>query len=274
MKSIEVNDNTIEITIENTYFDLSLRKFITQINGAPVTESGNPAIDRTPVVSDETKQALFNRTITTAEKTHTKTPLQVNTGDRVIYTIRVYNEGEVAGYATEITDYLPEGLILAEKSSINTQYGWTNPNGDGKTIVTTALAEELIDAFDGTNLSYKDVQIECEVVATKGETNLSLKNVAEITEDLDKDRNEVEDRDSTPENLTEEQKNDYNPGTSEQGWGYEDDDDYEELVLPAAIGEFDIKLIKVNGLENRLQNAIFKVEEVDDQNQVLNTYDD
>ena len=179
----------------------------------------------------------------------------------------------MAGYATEITDYLPEGLRFVEDSEINTQYGWTNPNGDGRTIVTTALADELINAFDGTNLSYKDVQIECEVVATKGETETSLKNVAEITGDLDKDRNEVEDRDSVPENLTDDQKNNYNPGESEKGWGYEDDDDYEELILPSATGDFKIKLIKVNGLGNRLQNAIFKVEEIGTDGQVINTYD-
>ena len=111
-------------------------------------------------------------------------------------------------------------------------------------------------------------------MATKGETNTSLKNVAEITGDLDKDKEEVEDRDSTPDNLEEEQKNNYNPGESEKGWGYEDDDDYEELVLPGATGDFKIKLIKVNGLGNRLQDAVFKIEEVNTEGTVINTYDD
>ena len=292
VKSVQTNGNTVEITIENTYFDLALRKFVTSINGAPVAESGNPAIDRTPVVSDETKQDVFNRNTTTLEKTHTKTPLQVNTGDSVIYTIRVYNEGEVAGYATEITDYLPEGLQLKENSNINTQYGWTST--DGRTVTTDITSPNtansgsrdqiyaerkegadkvIIDAFAGEEVDYIDVQIECEVVAAKGETSISLKNVAEITGDLDKDKNEVEDRDSTPENLEDDQKNNYNPGTSEQGWGYEDDDDYEELVLPSATGDFELKLVKENGLGNRLQNAVFKVEELNSDGGVVNTYE-
>ncbi len=274
VKSVEVNGNTVEITIENSYFDLALRKFITTINGSPVATNGTPAVDRTPQISDETKQNLFNRNTTTAEKTHTKEPLQVKTGDRVVYTIRVYNEGEKAGHAAEITDYLPEGLRFVEDSEINAQYGWTNPNGDGRTVVTTALADDLINAFDGTTLDYKDVQIECEVVAIKGQTEQKLKNVAEITKATDEEGNDAKDRDSTPENLTEEQKENYNPGESEKGWGYEDDDDYEELVLPAATGDFKIKLIKQNGLGNRLQDAVFKVEEVNTEGTVINTFDD
>ena len=274
VKSVEVNGNTVEITIENSYFDLALRKFITTINGNPVATHGTPAVDRTPQISDETKQNLFNRNTTTAEKTHTKEPLQVNTGDSVVYTIRVYNEGEIAGHAAEITDYLPEGLRFVEDSEINAQYGWTNPNGDGRTVVTTALADDLINAFDGTTLDYKDVQIECEVVAIKGQTEQKLKNVAEITKATDEKGNDEKDRDSTPENLTEEQKENYNPGESEKGWGYEDDDDYEELVLPAATGDFKIKLIKQNGLGNRLQDAVFKVEEVNTEGTVINTFDD
>ena len=67
---------------------------------------------------------LKDGSITTAEKIHPKEPLTVETGSSVIYTIRVYNEGEIDGKVTEITDYLPDGLSLAENSSINTQYGW------------------------------------------------------------------------------------------------------------------------------------------------------
>ena len=276
VKSINIEDNnTVVITIENNYFDLALRKFITKINGAPVSTNGNPAMDRTPVITDETKQDLFNRTITTAEKTHTKTPLQVNTGDTVTYTIRVYNEGEVSGYAKEIVDYLPDGLVLKADSQINTQNGWTNPSGDGKTIVTTYTADKLIKGFDGTDLSYVDVEIECEVVAQKGTTETKLKNVAEITKVADEDGNEdVKDRDSEKNNLTDEQKNNYNPGESEKGWGYEDDDDYEELVLPSAMGEFEFKLIKENSLNQKLQGAIFKIEELNSIGSVINTYDD
>ena len=85
-------------------FDLALRKFITKINNIGVT------ISREPVITSEGLNALSNTG--TATKTHTKTPLQVKNSDTVLYTIRIYNEGEVDGYATKVTDYLPSGLKL------------------------------------------------------------------------------------------------------------------------------------------------------------------
>ncbi len=260
----EEDDIDIE-KVKVTYFDMALRKFIVSINGEA------PEVSREPQISGETLANLENGTITTTEKLHTKTPLEVETGDSVIYTIRVYNEGEINGYVREITDYLPDGLILKADSNINAQYGWVD-NGDG-TITTDYLAGELIPAFDGTTLNYLDVQIECEVVAEKGTGEKSLKNIAEITKVADEDGNEdIKDRDSEEENLTEEQKNNYNPGTSERGYGYEDDDDYEELILPLAEGVYELKLIKENDDGEKLQGAIFRIEEQNEQGEVINTY--
>ena len=96
-------------------FDLALRKFITSINGV------SPSVSRVPQISDDTLSDLEAERITTAEKVHPKNPLTVKTGDSVVYTIRVYNEGEIDGYAKEITDYLPSGLKLKENSTINTE---------------------------------------------------------------------------------------------------------------------------------------------------------
>lgn len=226
-------------------FDLALRKFITKINGVKVEPS------REPVITTETITELKEGKTKTVTKTHTKNPIEIAIGDTVLYTIRIYNEGELDGYATEITDYLPSGLILKENSEINTQNGWTNPTGDGKTIVTTKLADTLLKKFDGTTVAYADVEVECIVNATTSENAQNLKNIAEITNDADENKNPITDRDSTPKNLTDEQKNNYNPGTSTKGWGYEDDDDYEELVIPGKY--FDLSLRKfitnINGKE-------------------------
>ena len=116
------NDQPVaEVTPEEKVF----RKFITKINGVAVDPS------REPAVTTQTIEALKNKTITTVTKTHTKTPIQVKIGDTVLYTIRIYNEGDIDGYAKEITDYLPEGLTLKQNSAINTENGWTNPSGDG-----------------------------------------------------------------------------------------------------------------------------------------------
>ncbi len=204
-------------------FDLSLRKFITTINGIAPTNTRVPNVNLDTLIN-----GTFNRNGNlehTATYTHPKNALTVKTGDKVVYTIRIYNEGEVDGTATEITDYLPSGLefIPASESTINQTYGWSNPSGDKKTIVTNYLSNELITAFDGENLNYKDVQIECKVVAEAGEADLDLKNIAEITAHKDKDGNTtVVDRDSVPDDVI---INNY--GTTSQ----EDDDDFEILII-------------------------------------------
>ena len=237
-------ETTATLSVSN--FDLALRKFITKINGEPVAT-------REPIISNETIAELKAGTIKTVTKEHTKDPIKVEIGDTVLYTIRIYNEGEIDGYAKEITDYLPEGLTLKEDSDINDI--WTTSTENGKTIVkTTKLADTLIKKIEGTTITeenFKDVEIECVVNANASEMEQSLKNIAEITEDADENNQPITDRDSVPENLTETQKQNYNPGASTKGWGYEDDDDYEELIIEGKT--FDLALRKfitnINGKE-------------------------
>ena len=219
-------EDTVEfVKPEEEIFDLALRKFITSINGVAPTES------RVPQISSDTISDLANGTTTTAEKIHPKTPLAVSTGDSVVYTIRVYNEGNVDGIVTEITDYLPDGLQLKADSSINTDNGWTTT--DGSTVTTNILSGRIIPAFDGTTLSYLDVQIECEVVARVTEEDTELKNVAEITGATDSEGEDMTDRDSTPDNVDV-------PGYGDSS--QEDDDDFEDLVI---LGQyFDLSLRK------------------------------
>ena len=88
-------------------FDLSLRKYITKVNGEEVTNSRVPVIDESTLESG-----------TTATYNHRKDPIMVEEGDTVTYNITIYNEGELAGRATEIIDQLPTGLRY---SKINTQ---------------------------------------------------------------------------------------------------------------------------------------------------------
>ena len=227
--------------------DFALRKFITMVGSERVT-------NRVPQISSQTLNALKNGTITTAEKTHTKDPLTVKTGDRVVYTIRVYNEGEVEGYVTEITDYIPDGLKFLPNDNTNINYRWTI-SADGKTAKTIMTSATNINAFNGTDLKYLDVEIACEVTATAGDTSKILKNVAEITGQKDRNGN-TKDVDSTPNNLTTAQKQNYNPGTSTRGWGYEDDDDYEDVILLPEDKKFDLALRKYIATVNSKTPAI------------------
>lgn len=245
---------------EKKTFDLSLRKFITEINGQKIEELG--LTSRVPNV--EGLEELKNGTANTAIYKQLKTPVKVDIGDIVTYTIRVYNEGELAGYATEITDYLPDQLEYILDDEINLKYGWkydtenthrlkTNylSNADGTTSETPE--ENKLAAFDGTKLDYKDVQIRCKVVSIANMPK-KITNIAEITGCKDEEGNVITspatgERDSSVKNVQipadlpsykDQEINRQDPTDPDYIPGQEDDDDFEKLLLK----EFDLSLKK------------------------------
>ena len=233
-------------------FDLSLRKFITNINGTEITNR-IPQVDVSKLASGEVTTATYN---------HPKTPLKVAVGDVVTYTIRVYNEGEVDGYVEEITDHLPDQLEFIVNDQVNIEYGWKiASSSDLKTIRTEYLSKSKettdgankIAAFNGTTLAYKDVKIKCRVVATDPMAD-KITNIADITKFTDGDGNTVTDRDSQENNVnlpTGKDLENYKDSEINRGEEYipgqQDDDDFEKLTLK----EFDLSLRKfitgVNG---------------------------
>ena len=241
--SVKVEGNTIKIKVGNEKiknFDLSLRKFITNVN--------DKKYDRVPKV-DVTN--LKDKTDTTSVYNHPKKELYVAKNDIIIYTIRVYNEGQLDGYVEEVTDFLPEELEFLTDNAINKKYEWVLGK-DGRTITTDYLSKakenserkNLIKAFDGEKLDYKDLQVACKVKNT-AETNKKLTNIAAITKDADANGKEVDDIDSDPSKITipsdeklpsykdEEINKEYVPGQ-------EDDDDFEKVIVQ----EFDLALRK------------------------------
>ena len=247
-------------------FDLALRKFIAAVskdinieNGEYLTVDGTSKTEytRAPVV-DTSK--LKSGEATTAIYKHPKDAVTVAREDYVLYTIRVYNEGDVDGYAAEITDHLPTYLDYVE-CEFNDKYGWKVAS-DGKTVSTTCLSSEkskdnILKAFDsshddgkGSGLSYKDVQILCKV--NKNAIPMkNITNIAEIDEYQDEDGNEVpSDRDSDSDSLTDEildqdKRPEYEGGKdTDKNDGYvpgqEDDDDFERII----VREFDLALLK------------------------------
>ena len=190
----------------------------------------------------------------TIRYSHSSNPLSVTNGDIVVFTIRVYNEGEVAGYASEVEDYLPNGLEFIKDNETNKKYGWVMYDKNGKEtsdlaqavkVKTRYLSKEeglkrnentLIDAIDpsktksdGTLVpSYKDVQIAFRVVEANltKQTERTVKNEAEIAEERDENNNIVDDHDSTPDNHNKK----------------EDEDDLDEDIVK--IRYFDLSLKK------------------------------
>ena len=80
---------------------------------------------------------------------HTKEPVEVVTNDIVVYTIRVYNEGEVDGYASKISDDLPAGLEYLPENELNKEYRWIMYDKDGKetTNVSEAVKSSIVNSF-------------------------------------------------------------------------------------------------------------------------------
>ena len=102
------------------------------------------------------------------------------------YKIKVTNEGDIAGYAKEITDYVPEGLKFYEEDN----KGWVDRGNN--VISTTLLENTLLQPGESAEVYVVFRWI-------NGATNLGLKtNIAEISKDYNEEG--VPDRDSTPNN--------------------------------------------------------------------------
>lgn len=200
----EDDDDYDVIKTDKKNFDLALQKFISAVNENKVT-------DRVPVITIKDGKVSYAKPNTN--------PLKVVNGDEVTYTIRVYNEGQIDGYAAEIMDDIPTGLKFLPDNSTNKEYGWKMYDKDGKEttdvnqavqVKTTCLAKDgskatLLKAFDGSTLSYTDVLVVFQIDESKVDKTVStdkrtLKNTAEITKNTDEDGNDIPDTDSTPGN--------------------------------------------------------------------------
>ena len=235
-------------------FDLALRKFIIAVSDDETIDedeylrNSDGSYTRAPVVDT----SLLNtedengNLITTAIYNHTKEPVLVQRNNIVIYMLRVYNEGDIDGYASEIKDHLPPYLEYVD-GEFNDQYGW-EVSEDGRTLTTRYLEDTIIDKAELNEnnqyvLSYQEVPVMCRVVEGTP-TNENVTNIADITEYLDDNKEETTDRDSQSDNV--ELPNDEDlPGykddeTGEYIPGQQDDDDFEKVIVK----EFDLALRK------------------------------
>ena len=215
--------------LELRYFDLALRKFITEVNNDEVTTR----IPKPTVNEDKN-----------IEYVHDKTPVYVANSDIITYTIRVYNEGSTLGYVMELSDDIPDGVVFLPQHQTNIEYKWKmyDANGEETTDPTKAieirtkyLENTLLNAFDSTkeisetNPDHAEVKVAFQLI----EENITQEdriviNKAQITKDkaVDEEGNEIdiEDIDSIPDK--------WNEG--------EDDQDIEKIYVKY----FDLSLLK------------------------------
>ena len=248
------NDSeSITVNAENEYFDLSLRKSITSISYEDGSKDGQITEDDTENrIPDVITDKLLANEDTTAIYNHNKQPIRAYASQYVIYTIRVYNEGEIDGYAEEISDHLPEYLEFVD-DEFNDSRDWIY-DSKTRTARTTYLSQtkdsekNLIKAMNKETgeLDYKEVQIKCKISSTAPVKSI-LTNIAEISISKANDRtSETVDRDSTTNNVkvpeSSKDMSDYKKDELDKDYveGQEDDDDFEKLIIE----EFDLALRK------------------------------
>ncbi len=277
--SINLTGNTITVTVENKakYFDLALRKYITKINDKNVTDTRIPNIDKTSLENG-----------TTATYKHRKDPLVVKTGDKVIYNMTIYNEGNKDGRATKVVDQLPTGLKFNKIISGNFELE-AYSEADNTLKLVRGQNTDNLKAYDGKTLDSETIQIECTVTAVSSNEEQILTNVAWILEEYDAELKititdqENADRDSVPARHPDANKDNmenYIGANNKEELddkdyyykGQEDDDDFEKLVLKPANGSYNVELIKVDEeTEKPLKGAKFKVTFEDGKSQELTT---
>ena len=235
---ISLSGNTITVTVENKakYFDLALRKYITQVNGENVANTRVPVIDTTSLTTG-----------TTASYKHRKDPVAVTTGDKVIYNLTIYNEGQKPGRATKLQDQLPTGLVFNRVVSGNFELDSYSETDNLLKLRRTSNTDNL-DAYNGTTLDSETIQIECTVTAVPTYKEQILTNVAWISEEYDAESNvtitneENADRDSVPgthPDVNKDNMEDYTGNNNQEDLtdddyyfkGQEDDDDFEKLKV-------------------------------------------
>ena len=262
-KGQQDDDDFDKVKIEGVNFDLSLRKYITKVNGENIKNSKEPDIDTSELYSDDNH--------TTSEYKHRKDPVTVKPGDNVTYQISVYNEGNIDGIVTEITDYLPEGLAYNATNNAELEANYNvSYNASTRTISITPKTGTYLfklNAYDKNKttaeerLDVKTLEVICTVTAQNEKENQTLTNIATMKyEPANETDKGVTDNDSSPDRFTKPDDfenykgNDKNPSELEHPdvhyEGQEDDDDFDKIIIMGV--QFDLALrkniTKVNGL--------------------------
>ena len=242
-KGIQDDDDFENIVLEPSNFDLALKKFIAAVNGKEMKTNG--VYDRAPSV-DTSKRDGDKVTSFTYTFSANKEPIKVENNDVITYIIRVYNEGGQDGYAKQIKDDIPVGLVFLPDNEINTKNGWYMIDSSGKktTDVSKAVSvvtddfgygkdkAKLLKAFDQATMANNPDYLDVEIAFKVGQPADSNKeriviNSAQVSENSDENGDKIDDIDSDEDNMT--------PGKPS-----EDDEDIEKIYVKY----FDLSLRK------------------------------
>ena len=164
----ENNTDSETVTLERKVkiYDLAMKKFAYSIDGENLDKEIKASINTNGQI------------VYTNENTKTT----VKKGQKVIFTLRIFNEGNQPMAGKVVTDTIPEGLKYVEESTTNQTYGWSVANGVATTNYLVGQTIEGFEVENGEQPKYKDVQIECEVIAEAGIVDKEMTNLAKIEE--------------------------------------------------------------------------------------------
>lgn len=166
----------------NQKFDLSLKKSIIQVGDIAIND--RVTVESTIGLGERLSyNAAYNKS--------TDIPLlnlkNLNdTNNKIIYRIRIYNEGDIAGKATKIEDHLPDGL---EFVGITKNPGYDVEYENNKITLTATGDLKDIDAFDGNKMDYEDIEIECKFTDDYIDENI---DEHKLTLTIDSDNDDLE----------------------------------------------------------------------------------
>ena len=225
----------IELKIKNyEILDFSLRKYISAVSSDEVftedevltgKDSREPQVDLTK---------LDNKEKTTANYNHTKEELEVSKDSYILYKIRVYNEGNKAGYVTKVIDYIPDELEFVSSHDKNNIWSF-DENTNTITTNENYIATLLEKHSEGEALYYQDLDVVLQVKEDCPK-DINIVNIAKIEEIKHKDGTIGEDRDNIDAFKYPDDIYTYNGGLDEDLEdnyipGQEDTDDFDKIVV-------------------------------------------
>ncbi len=158
-------------------------------------------------------------------------PYLVEPGDNITYTIEVINQGMIPADNIEITDYVPAGMTF--NPALNPAWG-TNGNGDPFTVLSIVGG-----LLPGQSITVNLVL----TVNAPLPSGANLVNFAEISGATDEDGNAVQDIDSTPDDVDDNDTYLVDNDVSGNGNEGEDEDDHDQATV--IVEPFDLALVKV-----------------------------
>ena len=245
-KGYEDDDDFEAVNLVGKYFDLSLRFFVSQVinkNGNVVNYNREPNVD-VSTLKNGGMDAIYKSS---------KSPVGIEIADSIVFTIRVYNEGQIDGYADEIVTHLPEELEYVN-DEFNSEYGWIIDKTDAtqRTLKSEHLSmqkdeDNAIKGYDGGDkLNYKDIKLKLKL-RSMATTKKEITTIAEIIKssnkfgisDRDDKLNVSMPSDKELQNYKGNSENkDELSDSSYYYKGQEDDDDFEKIVFE----KFDLAL--------------------------------